>query len=909
MSLLEGGDRSCYNLPSHDEVAVVFVGEDGASPTSREVVIYPRGHPLKIVSSKVVTHVQVIEFQKRGLPHAHILLHLANDDKLETSQDIDNLICSEIPDPIVNCELYDIIKTCMIHGLCGILNPNSPCMKDGVCSKKYPKDFNANTVAVHNGNPRYRRRDNGLVINIKGNNVDNRWVVPYNPWLSKKYQAHIDVEACMSVKAVKYLYKYIYKRHDCANVLINEQVNHDEINTFLDCRYVSAPEALWRIFEYPISHMSHSIIRLKVHLPENQIVYFREGEEQVALDRAAQRDTHITAWFKLNSENEGANRYSYVDIPYHFVFDDKHCKLKVRQRGGNKVIVRMYKVSPTGELFFLRLLLLQAKGAKSWEDLRTVNGIVLETFREACVFNGLLQDDTEWQNTLSEAVLTRMPKQIRQLFSIILAICEPDDPLHLWNSYKAFMMEDFIHRQVPFILAEQATLLQIEKIVIQSGKTLFDYNLPVVDELIDFNLENLNDNVQQSIDEANRMRPLLNVNQLNVSIAVLAALNEQPCVENQHSRLFFMDGPAGSGKTFTYNYLIAEMSSRGVKSATAAWTGIAATLLTNGSTLHGLFKLPVPILDNSTCNVTPNSIQGQFLRQVSLFMLDETSMIPKHALNAIDWQILPIVKRGRPAEVVESCIKCSLQWQWVQKFTLTENMRVRDGEGDFSEWLLKLGSGTIPGKEEDPLKGCIEIPQQCIIRENESTVEKIFGDAQQDDYAKRVILTPTNVDSLSINEEVLERLHGEVKTYLSADQIDTDNLNERNNFPVGFLNSLTPSGMPTHCLKLKIGCVIMLLRNLDLKARLCNGTRMKVCALQNNYIDAEILTGVSEGKRVFVPRIQLAPSDSNLPFVLKRRQFPVRLAYSMTINKSQGQTFNRVGFSKRINVDNSKLVF
>ncbi|XP_012561569.1 ATP-dependent DNA helicase pif1-like [Hydra vulgaris] len=244
-------------------------------------------------------------------------------------------------------------------------------------------------------------------------------------------------------------------------------------------------------------------------------------------------------------------------------------------------------------------------------------------------------------------------------------------------------MEDFIHRQVPFILAEQATLLQIEKIINQSGKTLSDYNLPVFDDFIDFNLENLNDNVQQSIDEANRMRPLLNVNQLNVSNAVLAALNEQPCVENQHSRLFFMDGPAGSGKTFTYNYLFAEMSSRGVKSATAAWTGIATTLFTNGSTLHGLFKLPVPILDNSTCNVTANSIQGQFLKQVCLLMLDETSMITKHALNAIDRllkdvcnnnfpfggkvilfcgdfrQILPVVKRGRPAEVVESCIKCS----------------------------------------------------------------------------------------------------------------------------------------------------------------------------------------------------------------------------------------------------------
>ncbi|XP_065658845.1 uncharacterized protein LOC136083378 [Hydra vulgaris] len=68
------------------------------------------------VLGKVATHVQAIEFQKRGLLHAHILLHLANDDKLETAQDIKNLICAEIPDPIVNRELYDIIKTCMIHG-------------------------------------------------------------------------------------------------------------------------------------------------------------------------------------------------------------------------------------------------------------------------------------------------------------------------------------------------------------------------------------------------------------------------------------------------------------------------------------------------------------------------------------------------------------------------------------------------------------------------------------------------------------------------------------------------------------------------------------------------------------------------------------------------------------------------
>ena len=91
------------------------------------------------------------EFQKRGLPHVHILLHLANDDTLETAHDINNLISGEIPDPIVNRELCDIVKTCMIHGPWGILKPYSPCMKDRVCSKNYPKEFNANTVTVRNG--------------------------------------------------------------------------------------------------------------------------------------------------------------------------------------------------------------------------------------------------------------------------------------------------------------------------------------------------------------------------------------------------------------------------------------------------------------------------------------------------------------------------------------------------------------------------------------------------------------------------------------------------------------------------------------------------------------------------------------------------------------------------------------
>ena len=74
----------------------------------------------------------------------------------------------------------------------------------------------------------------------------------------------------------------------------------------------------------------------------------------------------------------------------------------------------------------------------------------------------------------------------------------------------------------------------------------------------------------------------------------------------------------------------------GVKVAASAWTGIAATLLSSGRAIHSLFKLPLPIPYTSTCNVTPNSKHADYLRSVTLFIVDEASVVPVHALNAVD---------------------------------------------------------------------------------------------------------------------------------------------------------------------------------------------------------------------------------------------------------------------------------
>ena len=168
-------------------------------------------------------YLHVIEFQKSGLPHAHILVILRAEDKIRTTDDIDEVVSAEIPDQTSMPRLHDAVIRHMIHGPCGVLNPNSACMTDGDCSKEFLKAFAAETALAVKGYPSYRRRDNGVRVERSGKEVDYRWVVPDNPFLLLRYDAHINVEICTTIKSVKYLYKYVYKgkwKFGASNLLI-----------------------------------------------------------------------------------------------------------------------------------------------------------------------------------------------------------------------------------------------------------------------------------------------------------------------------------------------------------------------------------------------------------------------------------------------------------------------------------------------------------------------------------------------------------------------------------------------------------------------------------------------------------------------------------------------------------------
>ncbi|XP_072084324.1 uncharacterized protein [Arachis hypogaea] len=261
------------------------------------------------IFGKILGYVCTVGFQKRGLPHAHILLFMSNEFKPQTPDDIDKHITAEIPDENERQNLHGAIQNYMVHGPCGPYNKNSPCMKNGSLKKR---------ECV----------------------LDNKFIVPYNPKLLLKFGCHINVEYTCQTSSIKYLFKYVHKGNDCviATLYNTGDLSEatqvvDKIRNYYNCKYISACEAVWRLFGYEIQEKEPFVIRLPFHLEDEQpLVSGETSNVNDIVERAISHKSMFLGWMAANMSYPYARSLTYLEFPTKFVWKDDSSKWFPRKK-------------------------------------------------------------------------------------------------------------------------------------------------------------------------------------------------------------------------------------------------------------------------------------------------------------------------------------------------------------------------------------------------------------------------------------------------------------------------------------------------------------------------------------------------------------------------------------------------
>lgn len=486
-------------------------------------------------------------------------------------------------------------------------------------------------------------------------------------------------------------------------------------------------------------------------------------------------------------------------------------------------------------------------------------------------------------------------------------------------------------------------LIEIEKLLRLNGSSLADFSMPfpIITEGFDFQNKLIVDETRYDRDEMARthqsLLEKLNHDQKKAYDEIMAS------VISGKGGFYFLNGYGGTGKTYEWNTISAGLRSMGLIVLNVASSGIASLLLPGGKTAHSTFALPLNIHEDSTCSINQGSARAQLLIQTRLIIWDEAPMLHKHNFETLDRtlrdimssvdqankekpfggktvilggdfrQILPVVRKGSREKIVSSAINASILWGNCKVLNLTTNMRLSGSNiqserleiEKFAKWLLCIGDGSSEQNEHG--ESDIDIPEDLLITDATNPLKSLLDFAypellqnmsSQHFFEERAILAPTLNSVEEVNDYVLGLIPGNVVEYLSSDSVcqsDEDTEIQSDWFTPEFLNEVKCSGIPNHRLILKVGVPVMLMRNIDQAAGLCNGTRLMVDHLGKNVISATVLTGKKIGDKVFIPRMNLIPSDPGLPFKFKRRQFPLTVCFAMTINKSQGQSLSHVG--------------
>lgn len=913
-------------------------------------------------------HMYVIEFQKRGFPHAHIVMKFEGDGPDQSGQ-MDSWVWAQLPDEsIANGALRAKVLKFVVHKPCGTHDPNAPCMQTDRagnikrCNKFYPQPFRTSAgVNENTGRAEYRRTNNDDHPTIRQKvdgvwqdvPIGNEWIVPYNPYLLLKYDCHICVDVVTAASCVKYLFKYVTKGADMAKARISGI--SDEIEQYRSTRYISAAEATWRLFGFHMLSRNPSVTLLYAQLEQEHNVRFpqtatsqerRQIAENVVTDLMLYFNRPTTSTFEQLTildyfETYSVKRKKATDpVPRAAPIGkwiDQLGNTVTKRRVNSKHVCRLQFQDPTqGDLFYLRLILHHV-AARSYLALRTVDSpeagepVVHDNFHDAARARGLVTGDEEYFICMHEACVFYTGHKLRGLFVTLILDGAPAPKL--WEEFEDSLLEDLLFR-FSYVDAKNAALREVDLKLQLHGKCNEQLNLPkVVHQQTEYQRLRGAFNPHTEASFAVDHLPYLTHEQRHVYNTVITAVN------NQAGRPFMIDAPAGTGKTFTEKVIAAKLRGDGKTVLIVASTGIAALQLPGGWTAHSMFKLPLDeqLTAGAVCNIRAETQRAEVLRKCDLIIWDELPMAHKYCIEALhktlqdllhnnapfggkpilfsgDWrQIGPVVKFGAPADTVEAAFISSYLWPAINRMHLTISQRDKQ-DAAYSSFVRKIGEDRLThrhfpdGSQQIPLSNHsdVSISDHFTLQSTtnfEDLITFVYPDLQSDHrgFSDRAILSSTNITIDKINDEVLNRIPGSEAIYTSADSLLSDESAQNASAYASpeHLNSLNVPGVPPHKLRLKSGALTMLTRNLNFSQALVNGQKGIVRDVQPNsrLIHYELLT--PDRPIVLVPRIMFHAQVGQQGVSFKRVQFPLRVAYSLTINKSQGQTLTRIGLDLR----------
>jgi ATP-dependent DNA helicase PIF1 len=321
--------------------------------------------------------------------------------------------------------------------------------------------------------------------------------------------------------------------------------------------------------------------------------------------------------------------------------------------------------------------------------------------------------------------------------------------------------------------------------------------------------------------------------------------------------LFFVDGTSGTGKTFLYKTLLAKLRSQDKLVMATTTSGVAAAIMLGRRTAHSRFKIPLTLEEGGCCSFTNQSGTTKLLQQATLIIWDEASMTKEAKCGStrqhltgyngsvrptVWWeavvlggdfrQVLLVVRKGSRAQIVGASLRRLYLWESMRHVKLVRNMRAQNDPW-FADYLLRIGGGT----EEVNGDGDVRISDEICVSysgDAEKDLHRLIGiffpdlnaNMTDKDYiTTRTILSTRNDWVSMINMKMIDMFQSGETMYHSFDSAVDD---PHNYYPSEFLNSLTSNELPLHILKLKLGCPIILLRNIDPANGLCNGTRLVV---------------------------------------------------------------------------------